>query len=102
MAVTVLIMGLFIVLGFIFRTGKASFLIAGFNTLPAEEQETYDKPALSRFMGNMMFLLALSMVLWLLSDLYDADWLLYTGIGLFCAIIAGMLVYLNTGNRFKK
>lgn len=38
---------LFIVLAFLFVNGKATFLIAGYNTMPPEEKAKYDIVALS-------------------------------------------------------
>ncbi len=82
--------------------GKGSSLIAGFNTLPEEEKEKYDAAALCKFMGKMMFTLSFSVVLWLISIVYEMDWLLYVGIVLFIVITIFILIYVNTGNRFKK
>ena len=97
-----LIIGLFIVLGITFSSGKGSFLIAGFNTMPKEEKEKYDKVALCKFMGKMMFAIAFSMVFWLFSIAFEITFVFYIGIILFFMIIVFTLVYLNTGNRFRK
>lgn len=89
-------------LGITFSMGKGSSLIAGFNTLPEEEKEKYDAAALCKFMGNMMFTLSFIVVLWLISVVYEMDWLLYFGIALFIVKTIFILIYVNTGNRFKK
>ena len=93
---------LFIVLGIFFYFGKGTFLIAGFNTLPKEKQEEYDKDALGKFMAKSLFAFAFCMVLWRLSDTLNQPWLFITGLILFIGILIFMLVYANTGNRFKK
>lgn len=93
---------LFMILGIFINLGKASFLIAGYNTLPKEKQEAYDTAALGKFMGKSMFALAFCMGLWTLSDVFDRQWLFTVGLILFICIIIFMLVYANTGNRFKK
>ncbi|KHF41656.1 DUF3784 domain-containing protein [Halalkalibacter okhensis] len=98
---TLLMMGLFIVVGMFFFAGKGSFLIAGFNTLPKEEKEKYDTVALCKFMGKMMFALAFSQIFWILSDLLEIRWLFIIGLVLFLGIVGFILFYVNTGNRFK-
>ena len=102
MIITLLIIMLFVGLGVIFSKGKGSSLIAGFNTLSAEEKEQYNVTALCKFMGKMMFALSFSMLFWVLSEAYDMNWLFYTGLILFLAIVAFMVMITNTGNRFKK
>lgn len=102
MMMTVLIIGLFIVLGIYLSTGRGAFLIAGYNTMPKEEKEKYDTVALCKFMGKMMFALSFCMILWVCSEFYNVQWLFFIGLFLFIAIIIFILIYVNTGNRFKK
>ena len=77
-------------------------MIAGFNTMSEEEKEKYDTVALCKFMGKTMFALSFSMVFWVLSEAYEIKWLFTFGVVLFIGIIAFILIYANTGNRFKK
>lgn len=98
----VVIIGLFLMLGIFLINGKGSFLIAGYNTMSEEEKDKYDTIALCKFMGKMMFALAFSMVFWVISELYNIINFFYFGLALFIGIIVFMLVYMNTGNRFKK
>jgi hypothetical protein len=42
------------------------------------------------------------MILWVLSEAYEINWLLVLGIILFISIVVFSLIYANTGNRFKK
>ncbi|MFD1068005.1 DUF3784 domain-containing protein [Oceanobacillus locisalsi] len=102
MIVAKIMIGLFIVTGIFLINGKGSFLISGYNMLPKEDKEQYDTVALCKFMGKMMFAISLSVLLWVLSDIYGRDWLFVLGMVLFVAIVIFMLVYMNTGNRFKK
>ncbi|MCA1031196.1 DUF3784 domain-containing protein [Bacillus timonensis] len=102
MYTSIIIIGLFIVLGIILLNGKGSFLIAGFNTLPKEEKEKYDTVSLCKFMGKMMFALAFSMSLWVLGEALDITALFISGLILFIGIILFSVIYSNTGNRFKK
>lgn len=101
MLVMLLGIGLFIVFGVFLINGKGTFLIAGYNTMPPEEKKKYDKIALSKFMGKMMFALSFSMVLWTISEAYEIDWLFYVGLVLFIAIVVFIVVYTNTKDRFK-
>ena len=90
-----------VLFGIIFSFGKGSALIAGFNTLPKKEKSKYDAVALSKFMGKMMFALSFCVVLWLISEVYEIGWLFYIGLSLFIGLITFLLIYANTGNRFK-
>lgn len=90
------------IIGIVFLNGKGLSLIAGFNAMSKEEKNQYDTVALCQFMGKMMFALCFSMVLWILSVAYDMNILFALGLVLFIGIIVYMLIYINTGNRFKK
>lgn len=92
----------FIVLGIIFSFGKGAFLIAGFNTLEKEERDKYDVPSLCRFMGKLMFLIAFCIGLLTLSDMLFNRMLYYLGNLLLIGCIVLAIVYMNTGDRFKK
>ena len=82
--------------------GKGGFLIAGYNTMPPKEQAKYDEKALCRCMGKLMFALAGTWVIIALSALLDRMWLYYVGLGLFLAVCFGGVIYMNTGNRFRR
>ena len=49
--------GLFLLSLYLF-SGRGAFLIAGYNTLPKEEQAKYDKKALTRSTGIYLFIVA--------------------------------------------
>lgn len=102
MIISILIIALFVILGIFLYNGKGAFLIAGYNTLPKEEKEKYDEKALSKFMGKAMFALSFSMVFWVLGDYFKTMMLFIIGLILFMAIIFFIIIYANTGNRFKK
>src|SRR5699024_12873157 len=84
---------LMVLLGIMFSLGKGSSLIAGFNTLSEEEKEKYDVAALCKFMGKMMFAFTFCVVLWLISHIYDIEWLFYIGFALFISLVVFLLVY---------
>lgn len=96
--VIVLLIGLAIV----FFCGKGAFLIAGYNTASKAEKSRYDEKQLCRFMGKLMFTLAVCWLVTALGSVLEITVLLVTGISLFLVSIAGAAVYANTGSRFKK
>lgn len=102
MIVMIFVIILFIVIGIFLVNGKGSFLIAGYNTMSAEEKEKYDKTELLKFIGKMMFVLAFSMILWVLSEVYGIDWLFVAGLILFIFITLFMVIYVNLGQKFRK
>lgn len=91
-----------LVMAFFLSRGKGSFLIAGFNTMPKEEKEKYDKVALSKFMGKFLYAICFSILLFSFSEWLEMPSLLWIGTGLIIGLVIFMLVYANTGNRFKK
>ncbi|OQB12594.1 MAG: hypothetical protein BWY15_02156 [Firmicutes bacterium ADurb.Bin193] len=93
---------LFVALGILFSMGKSAFLIAGYNTLPKAKKAQYDTAALCRFMGKAMFSLSCGMILFALGEGFDAQWLFIAGAVVLLSTIVFILIYANTGNRFKK
>ncbi|MBR3706927.1 MAG: DUF3784 domain-containing protein [Firmicutes bacterium] len=91
----------FIVLGSVFMSGKGAWLIAGYNTSSAYEKSRTDEKALCRFMGRSMFVLAACWIPICLSAVIDKMWLLWAGLGLFFIAVMVIVIYANTGNRFK-
>lgn len=54
---------IFIVLGILIKYGKMYWLIAGYNTMPKEEKEKYDIKGIANLFGNVMFGMALIIIL---------------------------------------
>lgn len=92
---------LFVGLGILFSKGKGAFLIAGYNTMPKAKKTRYDKAALCRFMGRLMFAMAGCWCPVALGTLLDQDWLYGAGIAAYLIVIAGGVIYANTGKRFQ-
>ena len=94
---------LLIVLGVLFRAGKASFLIAGYNTLPREEKEKIDEKKLCKATGNLCLILGLCWILPSVGIITGTMWLFWTGFAVFILVccFAGV-AYMNTGNRIRK
>ena len=99
MIVKILVIIPFIILGITLSMGKGMFLIAGFNTMPKEQQQKYDVISLCKFMGKLMFMISFCMIFLLLSDTFIMNALGFT---LLLVSIIFSVIYLNTGDRFKK
>ena len=92
----------FLIFGIFLSKGKGAFLIAGYNTMSKSEKAEYDETALCKFMGKIMYGISFSILLWALSDMLEVQVLFIIGMVLFLGLIVFVLVYSNTGNRFKK
>ena len=93
---------LFVGLGVLFSKGKGAFLIAGYNTMSKAKKARYDKNALCRFMGKLMFALAACWIPVALGTALGLGWLYGAGIAAYLLVIGGGLIYANTGHRFQK
>lgn len=93
---------LFIVFGMMLMKGKGAMLIAGYNTMPKEEREQYDEKALLHFMGKMMFVFAFCCFLWGIGSATARMFLFWLGMIIMFGATIWMVIYVNTGNRFKK
>jgi len=94
--------GLMIILGIVFLTGRGAFLIAGFNTKPNEKQAKYDVPSLCRFIGKVILPMAVLVIAAGIEPLRLISWFWIAWIVVFIWILSFMLIYANTGGRFKK
>ncbi|MDD3839115.1 MAG: DUF3784 domain-containing protein [Clostridia bacterium] len=91
-------------IGLIIRITKASSLIAGYNTMSKEEKKKYDEQKLTKFVGNLLIASAVILLIGGSLSLNEGiaqyaisiSWLLFT------SVIIGGVVYMNTGNRFKR
>lgn len=94
-----------IIFGMIIRTGKANFLIAGYNTASKEEKEKINEKELAKSMGNLLlilggiqFILPISKVL----NLGDMKILMVYVNVLFIFVTIGGIIYMNTAKKFKR
>ncbi|MCM0650174.1 DUF3784 domain-containing protein [Clostridium swellfunianum] len=89
----------------IINTGKANFLIAGYNTATQEEKDKTDEKALSKFMGKFLFVLGLIQLIIPVSRLLGFEnfrsILVCVNILFIVTIICGV-IYANTNKRFEK
>lgn len=93
---------LLLFLGFYLLQGKGAMLIAGYNTLPKEEKEKYDEVALCKATGKLILAIAFSMMVIFAGIFLVISVLLTVGTVLLVITILFGLIYMNTGNRYKK
>ena len=99
-----------VVFGFYMLSGRGSFLIAGYNTMPKEEKEKYDIKGLCKFIGRKILipvgLLTVFFAVGLTIGVQDNNTVLWFTIIAYTIIVLALsvfaVVYLNTGNRFRK
>lgn len=90
-------------IGIVIRAFNASGLIAGYNTASVEERAKYDEEKLTGFVGAL--LIAASAVLLaggLLAVAGGPGFVAGASWVLFLVVIIGGVVYLNTGERFRR
>ena len=102
MIVMVVMVVLFFVLGLLLRSGRGSFLIAGYNTASQKEKDAIDEKKLCRYTGNLMFILAGCQMFFVFSILLENKMLMWIGVAAFLISVVGGVVFLNTGDRLKK
>lgn len=87
---------LFLLIGIYMLTRRGGFLIAGYNTLPAEQKEKYDEKRLCRFTGVMIILAALYCALMEFTNMNE----IYASIG-FVVITLTFVIVVNVSSYFK-
>jgi len=90
------------ILAVIIRTGKATWLIAGYNTLSKEKKDKYDARQLNRFISNLLFAMSALLFLLVVSITYNIVALAIVTGAIFIVVLFSALIYANTGNRFQK
>lgn len=93
---------LLIALGIYLLQGKGGWLIAGYNTMSKEEKEKYDEPALCKATGKLVLAIAFTIALITAGDLLRMQALTIAGVTAMVIFIAFGLIYINTGEPFKK
>jgi len=89
-----------IVLGIVLLTGRGAILIAGYNTLPKSKKEEYDTNGLCKFVGKII--LPIGFLSLFLGAAATHTWLIWVYLAAVFGLCIFAVVYLNTGNRFKK
>lgn len=88
--------------GYLIKYKKMSWLIAGYNTASAKEKQQYDENALCSCVGNLMFVTGGLCGLGVIGEVFYLSWLILTCWVLVTVVTVGGVIYLNTGNRFKR
>lgn len=94
--------GMFFLLGILFSFGKGAGLIAGYNTSSAAEKAKYDEHKLCKGMAKLMFAFAACWLVTASGEIFRTRVLLWIGVCLFIVVSVAGLIYMNTGNRYKK
>ncbi|WP_419197096.1 DUF3784 domain-containing protein [Lysinibacillus sphaericus] len=92
----------FLSFALVLSQGKGIFLIAGFNTMSSDKKDKYDEVALAKFMGKMMYGYCFCVLLWVLNEIFQTQWLFIVGLILFVVLTMFLMIYMNTCNRFKR
>ena len=90
------------VLGLVIRSGKGAFLIAGYNTASKEEKEKTDEKKLCKAVGNLLLGLAVCWILPTVGMAIEKMWIVWVGFALTTMVCIIGVVYMNTGDRFRK
>jgi len=95
--------GLLLIIGLINLSGKAPFLIAGYNTMRPEQKAVRNTKTIGRFVGGMLLIGALILLaagILIQCGIFPTAVLIVSWALFFVMLIAGV-IYMNTGSRFK-
>lgn len=96
------IIALFAILGIVFLCGKGSFLIAGYNTMSAEEKVQWDERALCKAVGVLILIMAGCLAVVVLSAMLRNYIFLTVSILLIFAVALGGVIFINTSKKLKR
>lgn len=90
--------------GILIRVFKLSSLIAGYNTASKEEKAKFKEEELTRFVGNLLIFSSAILLLGGLLAIFASSKaaVVYISWISFSLVIVGGVIYMNTGNRFRK
>ena len=91
-----------IVMSIFLLIGKASFLIAGYNTMSKEEKSKYDGIALSKFIGEILLPIGILCPGTAVAAIFNISWFPALFIAVTLSLSTFAVIYCNTGNRFRK
>lgn len=97
-----LIAFMFMLLAYLIKYKQWSWLISGYNTSSKKQKEKYDEEALCHGAGNLLFLLTGIAGVGAIGEFNNVSWIMTLSWGLFLIVILAGIIYMNTGNRFKK
>lgn len=83
--------------------GKGTGLIAGYNTMSAQEKARYNGPAMAKFTGKMVLAIGLSTFIYGFGLFrFGLEWITWAYLAEVIGLSVFAIVWCNTGNRFKK
>jgi hypothetical protein len=82
-------------------SGRGTRLLAGFSTMSKNEYNTYDRKAVSKFMGKIFLIADMGLILLIVGESVDSFIIHIIGLGIFLGSLIFAIVYANTNNRFK-
>ena len=89
-------------MGGLLLTGRGTRLIVGYDTMPKKERERYDKRALCRFMGKLMFFCTACLLVMGADEVWPGRGLWLAGTIWLVIGTIGAVICANTGDRFRK
>jgi len=91
-------------LGLIIRTGRANFLIAGYNTMSEMEKAKRDGKAIGKYIGWMLIISSLILLLGCIPIFLNVfpNASIILSYSLFIMIIISGVIYMNVSSRFKR
>ncbi len=93
---------LILVLGYLVKYRRWSWLIAGYNTSSEDEKAQYDTAALCSGVGSFLFILAALLFVAALGEYLDRAWIVSVVWIMFSAACVVFIIYANTGGRYRK
>ena len=102
LTIHLIIIALFLLLGILFRKGKGTFLIAGYNTASRQTREKIDEKKLCRYMSRLMFALAACWLIIAFCEISGETVFLWLGLAAFLLVAIIGVIYINTGGRILK
>lgn len=92
----------FATLGILLFNGKCLALVTAYFAAAPKQREAYDKVALGRFAGGLMFFFAGCLLLLMMGIVLEIRWISIAVIALTITGGLAAAIYANTGHRFKR
>lgn len=93
-----------LLVGLITHTGKANFLIAGYNTMSETERANWNIEAIYKFMGRMLIIISVILLIGgglILLNVFP--WIaMWVSWGIFFAVSIFGVIYMNVSPKFKR
>ena len=100
--VLLFVAGLISALAYQLIKGRGADTISGFNLLSEKKKAKYDEKVLCRFVGKLMFFFAGCLILITAGILLQQHVVIIAGSALLASAIIFSVVYILTGNRFRR